>query len=316
MTSLAGRSVSRSRHFRGNSRQGSIVLPFYRALREPLFWHKHKLHIAVGFGVALLQTMLVTALLVEARRRRVAESEAEQQRQQLTHLTRVGVLGELSGAFAHELNQPLTAILSNAHAARLILEQVPVNLSEIRDILDDIVDDDCRAGGVIDRLRGLMKKNNASFKPLDFNSVVREVLDLAHSDLIGRNVAVNTALYHNLPAVRGDKVQLQQLLLNLVMNACDAMDTVERSSRILTLSTAPEVNGTVRVSIIDRGRGISPNLALRVFEPFFTTKEHGLGLGLSICRTIVAAHNGRLDVSNNPEGGAIFSITLPRGGLH
>jgi len=270
----------------------------------------------VGFGVALLQTMLVTALLVEARRRRVAESEAEQQRQQLTHLTRVGVLGELSGAFAHELNQPLTAILSNAHAARLILEQVPVNLSEIRDILDDIVDDDCRAGGVIDRLRGLMKKNNASFKPLDFNSVVREVLDLAHSDLIGRNVAVNTALYHDLPPVRGDKVQLQQLLLNLVMNACDAMDTVERSSRILTLSTAPEVNGTIRVSIIDRGRGISPNLALRVFEPFFTTKEHGLGLGLSICRTIVAAHNGRLDVSNNPEGGAIFSITLPRGGLH
>lgn len=294
------------------------VLPFYRALSEPLFWHKHKVHIAVGCSVVLLQSMLAMALLAQARRRRVAESEAERQRQQLTHLTRVGILGELSGAFAHELNQPLTAILSNAQAARLILEQEPVNFSEIRDILDDIVDDDSRAGRVIDRLRGLMKKSDASFQALEFNTVVREVLDLARSDLIGRNVAVNTDLSHDLPTVRGDKVQLQQLLLNLVMNACDAMDTVERSSRILTLSTATEVNGTVRVSIIDRGRGISPNLALRVFEPFFTTKEQGLGLGLSICRTIVAAHNGRLEVSNNPEGGAIFSVTLPNsdGGRH
>jgi C4-dicarboxylate-specific signal transduction histidine kinase len=288
------------------------VLPFHRALREPLFWHKHKLHIAVGCGAVLLQSVLVMALFAQARRRRVAELEAEQQRQQLTHLTRVGILGELSGAFAHELNQPLSAILSNAQAARLILEQEPVNLSEIRDILDDIVDDDSRAGGVIERLRGLMKKDNASLEPVDFNSVVREVLDLAHSDLIGRNMTVNTDLRDDLPAVRGDKVQLQQLLLNLVMNACDAMAGVE--SRVLTLSTATEVNGTVRVSIIDRGRGISPNLALRVFEPFFTTKEHGLGLGLSICRTIVAAHNGSLEVSNNPEGGAIFSVTLPHSG--
>jgi signal transduction histidine kinase len=195
-------TFSRSRHYRGNPRQGSIVLPIYRALREPLFWHKHRLHIAVGCGVVLLQSMLAMALLTQARRRRIAEFEAEQQRQQLTHLTRVGVLGELSGAFAHELNQPLTAILSNAQAARLILEQEPVNLDEIRDILDDIVHDDRRAGGVIHRLRGLMKKNSASFQPLDFNSVVREVLDLAHSDLIGRNVAVNTVTFLPSAAIR------------------------------------------------------------------------------------------------------------------
>jgi C4-dicarboxylate-specific signal transduction histidine kinase len=289
------------------------VLPFYRALTQP-FWHRHKWHAAVACSVVLLQSMLVMALMAQARRRRLAERDAEQQRQQLTHLTRVGVLGELSGALAHELNQPLSAILSNAQAARLMLEQEPVNLSEISDILDDIVQDDSRAGGVIDRLRSLMKKGDASFQPLDLNSVVREVLDLAYSDLIGRNVAVNMDFSRYLPAVRGDKVQLQQLLLNLVMNACDAMDSVERSNKVLTLSTSRDGNGAARVSIVDRGPGVSPTLASRVFEPFFTTKQHGLGLGLSICRTIVVAHNGSLEISNTAGGGATFSVTLPSSG--
>ncbi|HXV25620.1 MAG TPA: ATP-binding protein [Alphaproteobacteria bacterium] len=279
--------------------------------KDASLWDRYKVQVVLACGLILLQSALIGALLVQARRRRFAEQDADQQRQNLMHLTRVSTLGELSGAIAHELNQPLAAILSNAQAAQLMLERTPIDLGEIRSILEDIVHDDNRAGNVIRQLRGLIKKRATKFETFDLNIAVNDVLNLAHSDLVERSVVVTTELAKDLPVVHGDKVQLKQVLLNLVINASDAMTAVKPSARSLIVSTGRAENDAVRVSICDRGVGIPSSLMSRVFEPFFTTKEHGLGLGLSICRTIVSAHNGRLEASNNAEGGATFNVMLP-----
>jgi PAS domain S-box-containing protein len=242
---------------------------------------------------------------------KVADMEAEQRRKEVTHLTRVAILGELSGALAHELNQPLTAILSNAQAAQRLLARAPKDVAMVSEILDDIVTDDLRAGEVITRLRALLKKGEASFNPLDLNDVATEVLALARSELIDRHVTVSTRLAPGLPGIRGDRVQLQQVMLNLLLNACEAMGSRTSAERRLTVSTALDGDGLLLASIADRGNGIPPDAADRLFEPFFTTKPHGLGLGLSICRSIIAAHGGRLWADNNPDGGATFTLALP-----
>jgi PAS domain S-box-containing protein len=242
--------------------------------------------------------------------RKQAELEAEQQRQQLTHLTRVATLGELSGALAHELSQPLTSILSNAQAAQRFLGRERVDLEEIRAILKDIVDEDQRAGAIIQRWRTLMRKGEIQLQPLDVNEVTNEVLRLAHNEIIAHSVTVTAHLTPDLPAVRGDRVGLQQVLLNLIVNACDAMKLNEPARRHLTVTTSLDGEGAVEVAIADCGGGIPADAVERVFEPFFTTKEHGLGLGLAICRSIVAAHGGRLWVTNNGDRGATFCFAL------
>jgi PAS domain S-box-containing protein len=244
--------------------------------------------------------------------RKQAELEVQQQRQLLTHLTRVATLGELSGALAHELNQPLTAILSNAQAAQRLLAREPVQLDEVREILDDIAAEDRRAGEVIRRLRALLRRGETPRQPLDVNEVTGDVLRLARSELVAHGVSVTTQLAPGLPPVQGDRVGLQQVLLNLIINACDAMRLDAPARRQLTVVTEPEGQVAVRIAIADRGPGLPLDTAERVFEPFFTTKEHGLGLGLVICRSIVATHGGRLVASNNAEGGATFSFVLPR----
>ncbi|HEY9229539.1 MAG TPA: PAS domain S-box protein, partial [Gemmatimonadaceae bacterium] len=242
--------------------------------------------------------------------RQRAEHEIVVQRRQLAHLGRVAVLGELSGALAHELNQPLTAILANARAAQRMLLRDHVDVPELRAILDDIVADDRRAGSVIHRVRALIRKGEAEPQPVVANEVIREVLDLANSDLIQRAVSVTTRLSPGLPPVPADRVQLQQVVLNLVFNACDAMADIPPSERTLTITTADE--GTViRVSVADRGTGISGTVD-SVFEPFVTSKEHGLGLGLAICRSIVDAHGGRMWAVNNTGRGATFHLVLPK----
>jgi two-component system, LuxR family, sensor kinase FixL len=245
---------------------------------------------------------------------RQMEREAREQRQQLMHLTRVASLGELSGAIAHELNQPLTAILSNAQAARRFLAKDPVDLVEIREIVEDIIQSDKRAGEVIRRLRAMLKKGETQLLPVDINDVVEDVLDFAHGELVTHGVAVSNRLSSGLPAVNGDRVQLQQLFLNLVTNACEAMSTRERSKRVLAISTVYDWDGTVGVAISDSGWGVAPERLERLFEPFYSTKDDGLGLGLAICRTIVAAHNGRLWAENNLGGGATFRVSLPAEG--
>jgi PAS domain S-box-containing protein len=242
---------------------------------------------------------------------KVADMEVEQRRKEVTHLTRVAILGELSGALAHELNQPLTAILSNAQAAQRLLARAPLDLGVVGEILDDIVTDDLRAGEVIARLRALLRKGEARFQPLDLNDVTTEVLALARSELIERHVTVSTRLAPDLPTARGDRVQLQQVMLNLLLNASEAMSSKRPFERVLTVSTALDGDGHLLTSIADRGSGIAPDAAARLFEPFFTTKPEGLGLGLSICRSIIAAHGGRLWADNNHDHGATFTFALP-----
>ena len=242
---------------------------------------------------------------------RRAEREAQDQRHQMAHLTRVAVLGQLSGALAHELNQPLTAILSNAQAAQRFLKRDPVDLGEVRAIIDDIVSDDKRAGEVIRRLRALLKRGEAQLHAIDLNDVVSEALELAHGDLSLRNVSVSTTLAKDSVAVRGDRIQLQQVLLNLIMNAADAMNTIPRDERQLSIVVGSDIAGQGRVSLVDRGPGIPSDRLEKLFEPFFTTKEQGLGLGLSISRSIATAHSGSLWAENNLDRGATFHLTLP-----
>jgi PAS domain S-box-containing protein len=245
---------------------------------------------------------------------RRAEREAQEQRQLLTHLSRVAVLGELSGALAHELSQPLTSILSNAQAARRILARGPVDLREIDEILADIVGDDRRAGEVIRRLRAMFKRGESNRQLLDLNEVTREVLDLAHSDLLTRHVQMTTRLGSDLPKIRGDNVQLQQVLLNLIVNACEAMTANEPHDRALVIETAVVDHETVGISVLDNGSGIPADVLDQLFEPFVTTKQGGLGLGLTICRSIVIAHGGRLWAGNNADRGSAFRLVLPRDG--
>jgi len=243
--------------------------------------------------------------------RKHAEFELTERRGELAHLARVTMLGELSASLAHELNQPLTAILSNAQAAQRFLAMDDPDLVELREILADIVAEDERAGEVIRRLRLLLRKGEIQRQTLDVNELVNEVLKLVRSDLTSQGVIVTTRLTPNLAAIRGDRVQLQQVLLNLVMNACDAMDSNEKDDHHLTVVTRAAGDASLRIEVGDVGRGLPEGGAERAFEQFFTTKPHGLGLGLSVCRTVITAHGGTLGAENNAHRGATFYFTLP-----
>jgi C4-dicarboxylate-specific signal transduction histidine kinase len=242
--------------------------------------------------------------------RKDAELDAEQSRSQLAHLVRVGMLGQLSGSLAHELNQPLTAILANAQAALRFLKRDPVDHREVVAILEDIVADDKRAGEVIRRLRALFVRGEARFDRVDLNEVVHAVTALVHSDLIARNITVVTTLANDLPALGGDRVQLEQLLLNLVLNATDAMADTPPPRRKLTIRTEVQ-DGMALLSIIDRGKGIPADQMDNIFQPFVTTKDLGIGLGLAISRNIAMAHHGQLWAEANEFGGATLKLALP-----
>jgi C4-dicarboxylate-specific signal transduction histidine kinase len=222
------------------------------------------------------------------------------------------MLGELSGSLAHELSLPLTTILFNAQAAQRILANGDADLAEFREILSEIVSEDKRAGEVIRRLRLLLKKGEVHQHSLGINEVVHDVLTLMRSDLINQKVTVDCELARNLPTVTGDPIQLQQVLLNLVVNACDAMTDCSTPERRLLIRTGME-NGSsaVIVSVTDRGGSIPEEKIEQIFEPFFTTKAKGMGLGLSVCRTIIAAHRGKLWATNNADRGATFHFSLP-----
>lgn len=253
----------------------------------------------------------VSGMFADITDQKKSEADLELQRQEVAHLMRVTALGELSGAIAHEVNQPLTAILSNAQAALYLLRPESPNFTEIHDALQDIVHEDSRASEVIQRLRALLKKGESKFESVDPNQLVDSTINLLRHQLIDRRVAVETDLTDSLPAVLGDPVQLQQVLLNLIMNAMDAMaSTPDALRRIQICSRATEA-GTIEIYLKDNGPGIAAADRKRVFVPFYTTKDHGLGLGLSICSTIIEKHGGSIDIRNDDSGGAVAEISLP-----
>jgi len=252
----------------------------------------------------------VIIMLRDITERQRAEHEIAVQRNELAHLGRVALVGELSGALAHELNQPLAAILANARAAQRMLARENLDVAEFQAILEDIVSDDRRAGAVIQRVRALIKKDEIELQKVSANDIVTEVLELANSDLIQRAVVVSTRLAPSLPEVQGDRVQLQQVMLNLIVNACDAMVENPAASRTLVITTLAR-SGAIRISISDTGTGITTQPIDAVFQPFVTSKRHGLGLGLAICRSIVDGHGGRMWAANNRGGGATFHVLLP-----
>ena len=284
--------------------------------RTPSIWERFRTTILATLGVLLLQAVLIVWLLVERRRRRrmqaaLLESEARavDQRRELAHLGRIALLGELSGALAHEIKQPLTAILTNTRVAQHLLKTGGAATAELHAILEDIAADDRRAGEVIDHVRRLVRKDGAKPRLLSANEVVSTVLGLLRTDLQRRDVVVSTRLCEPAPLVLGDHVQLQQVLLNLVMNACDAMSDTPPGERLLVVSTT--LGGDACIEVRDRGCGITPDALASVFQPFVTTKHDGLGLGLAICRSIVLAHGGHISAANNPERGATFVVSLP-----
>ena len=253
---------------------------------------------------------IITHVDISDRRR--AELEVHNTRQKLTHLGRVTMLGELTASLAHELNQPLTAILSNAQTARLLLENPSPDLQEIREILDDIAMDDQRAGQIIRGLRGLLKKSELNFLPLDINSVILDVVRLIRSDALIKHVTICTQLASDLPAIRGDRIQLHQVLLNLAINALDAMkDTPVGERRLQFESERQEGTHALLVSVLDSGMGIPPDKLNQIFEPFITNKAHGLGMGLAICRSIITMHGGRIWATSNTDQGTTFRFELP-----
>jgi len=252
----------------------------------------------------------VSGIVIDNTERMIADLELQQQRLQLAHLTRVAILGQLSGALAHELTQPLTAILSNAQAGQRLLGTSQPDGREIRLIFDDIVRNDKRAGEVIGRLREMLKRGELQIQLLDLEQLIREILNLARGELAARYVETDLDIEDGLPMVRGDRVQLQQVLLNLLMNAAEAMATIPPRDRRVRVGVVRRGTG-VCTTVADCGPGIPSHQLETIFDAFYTTKDNGLGLGLSICRSIITAHGGRLWATNNVPRGSSFHFTTP-----
>jgi len=251
---------------------------------------------------------VITHLDISGRKR--AEIEARRNLDEIAHLNRLAAMGELTASVAHEINQPLTAILINAQAARRFLSGKSPDLAEVRECLADIIADDNRAGEVIRRLRALLKKGEFQASVVDLNEVVQDVIRLVGHDALLRNASVIFEPQADLPSVLGDRIQLYQVALNLIVNGLAAAAEQAPRDRWLLVRTA-ESNVGIELTVEDSGKGIAENNLCRVFEPFFTTKQEGLGVGLSISRSIVQAHGGRLWAENSAGGGAIFRCFLP-----
>jgi signal transduction histidine kinase len=263
--------------------------------------------------VLMQQLQLLGEFFANALSRKQGDLETQRLRQELTHIGRVSAMGELTASLAHELNQPLSAILANAETVQGLLAADVVDLEAVREIMSDIVADDKRAAAVIQRLRILIKRGHLEFAPLDVNEIVGEVAWLVKSDVLARNVSMSLELAPDLPSVRGDRVQLQQVVLNLVLNGLEAMRPPPVGARTLVIRTVRDAADTVTVAVQDSGTGIDETDTDRIFQPLYTTKPEGLGMGLAIARTIVDAHGGQLVAANNEQGGATVHFTLPVG---
>jgi signal transduction histidine kinase len=283
--------------------------------RAPSLWRDYRWQV-LGTSIALvLQSLLLAALVVQRRRRQRAESEVDQRRSELMQASRLALAGQMTASIAHEINQPLGAILVNTGAAKAMLEGVPPNLDEVRQILDDIYKEDLRASEVIRRVRALLTKGEAERLPTDVNAIVADTLSLLEAESRRRGVAINSSLASDLPSILLDRTQLRQALINLCINAMDATDDLTSVQRRIEVTTVACGTGAVEIAVGDWGAGINPRELPKLFESFFTTKPHGMGLGLSITRSIVEAHGGTLSGENRAEGGAIFRVVLPCAGV-
>jgi two-component system sensor kinase FixL len=260
------------------------------------------------------QPVLIRGAARDVTARKQAEQQTELLQQEIAHAGRVSMLGQLASGLAHEINQPLASILRNAEAAELFLQHPSPDLDEIRAILSDIRSDDERAGHVIDRMRGLLKRQTLDAGRLDVGALVGDVAALVRIDAATRQVKVDVDVPVDLPHVRGDRVQIQQVLLNLILNGMDALHGTRLEDRRVSVTARADVaKGApiIEIAVGDAGHGIPPDKLTRIFDPFFTTKPNGMGIGLAVSRTIVEAHSGQLWAENRNGGGAAFRFTLP-----
>ena len=278
--------------------------------REPTVWERYSWQIASTVAVLLIQTGLILLLLNAHRRRRLAEVQSAQRTKELAHVNRFSMAGELTASIAHEINQPLGSILTNAETAKAILRSPTPDIAELNEIVDDILHDDRRANEVIRRMRSLLKK--APFDPqhFDLNDVMRETVDLLSPVAAGRKVDLSSFPAPIALPIICDHIQLQQVIINLVVNALDALKDTPSEKRTITIRTSG-VENFAELSVSDRGPGVPEDKIKEVFEPFFTSKAEGMGMGLSIARTIIEAHHGLIWAKNRDHGGASFRIKLP-----
>jgi two-component system sensor kinase FixL len=254
--------------------------------------------------------VMIRADVTELRR---AEMEAQRSRQELAHVSRVSTVGEMTASLAHQLNQPLTAIMANAQAGTRILNSARPDFDEVRAILGDIVKDDRRASDVIQRLRELLRKGELEMTKVNLTAAIRDVVDLVSSEAIIRHVTVSLEFEEEEVFVRGDRVQLQQVILNLLHNAMEALTDIPHRYRRVVVGCRPADGHRILVSVHDGGPGLRAGSEELIFEPFYTTKSGGMGMGLSIVRSIVEAHNGSIRATNHPTRGAVFEFALPLG---
>jgi signal transduction histidine kinase len=278
--------------------------------REPTLWDRYRWQIVVIMAMVFAQAALIGVLLNERRRRLFFQVQASRRSAELAHFNRYSTAGELTASIAHELNQPLGAILANAETAELLLKSSSPNLDELREIVTDIQRDDQRASNVLRRLRDMLRKAPSEIKDLDLNQIAGESIQLLSPLSIAREVDLSGFTAPMSLPIRADPVQLQQVIVNLIVNAMDAMSKMPRAQRRVTVRTA-RADNFAEVSVSDTGPGIPSETIKEVFEPFFTTKAHGMGIGLSIARTIIVAHNGRIWAENKAGGGSVFHISLP-----
>ena len=282
--------------------------------RELLARRKDRTEFPIEIGLNPIQTprgRLVLATVVDISARKVAEEEARRRREQISLLSRASLLGEMTASLAHELNQPLTAIVSNANAGMRFIDKGAADSKTLREILVDVVEAGRRAHDIVQNVRNAIKKGSVIRGRMSLNEVVTTVTHMVHPDATVRSCQVETSLTTDLPAIEGDPVQIQQVLINLVNNAFDAMHDTALNRRKVQIATGLDGDGMIRVRVRDYGAGIAPEIREHLFEQFFTTKEDGLGMGLAIVRSIIEAHGGKIEAENVDGGGACFYFTLP-----
>jgi len=279
--------------------------------RDPTAWERYRWQIVIIAAALLVQTLLIAGLFYERHRRREAEAASRQHLSELAHMNRNSTAGELSASIAHEITQPLAAIMTNGKAGLHWLAKATPDLDQVRACFEAVIAATHHAGNVIRAIRSMFKKSDDERVALNPSRLIQEVLELLRVNLRRRRISVETRLSADVPEIMGNRVQLQQVILNLLVNAVDAMDSMTDRDRMLKITANRQEHSGVLITVEDSGPGIAPENIKRIFEPFYTTKAQGMGMGLTICRSIVEAHGGSLVADPSPLGGLAMRISLP-----